>query len=448
MMVAPTVSRRIVVKKLRGILAGLCAVPLVLAVAACAPGQVEGGDQPEAPVGSFNPADYAGETLEYMYFTDGPDEQATRDLIKKFETEYDVTVKLEVLPYSDLVTSTLNRLSAGNAPDVIRLTALTDFRDDLLILDPYLGEDYSDEFLAGPQLAVINDQKQMIAVPSDLTLNGPFVNVDLFNAAGVEIPDKWTWSEMIDKAKQVKEATGIPYAFAMDKSGHRLSTVLSQYGTYMLNSEGNALNQDKAVAALQPLIDMMANDDMPADFWLGSGSRYEGANEIFLAGETPIYLSGNWQVGQFVKNAGFDWAVASNPCAEQCGGFPGGKFMAAFKQSKNPALAAEFLRFMNDTQNQEQFVTVSGQLPTRSDLSKVGLTYADPATQAAMDVFLADLVITPEAGFAANGNPAFSPSATVLVDEVAKVVGGKKDLKTAMADLSVQIDDLVAEIDQ
>lgn len=436
-------------RKTKRVIAGLCLLPIALAGVACAPGEIEGeGGAEEAPeaVEPADPADFAGETLEYMYFTDGPDEQATRDLIGQFEDEYDVTVSLEILPYADLVTSTLNRLSGGSSPDVVRLTALTDFRGDLLVLDPYLGEDFKEEFLPGPRSAVLDGNDQMIAVPSDLTLNGPFVNVDLFEEAGVELPETWTWDEMIAAATEVKEATGIPFAFAMDKSGHRLSTILSQYGTFMLDDDGNALDQATAVEALQPLVDMMADDIMPADFWLGSGSRYEGANEIFLAGETPIYLSGNWQVGQFVQDAGFNWSVAPNPCATECGGFPGGKFMAAFQQSSNPALAAEFIRFMNSAESQEHFVTVSGQLPTRTDLSEEGVTYPDPAAQEAMDVFLADLVITPSEGFAANGNPAFSPSATALVDELAAVVGGQKDLETAMADLSATIDSLVEEI--
>lgn len=424
-------------------LAGLALGAVALLVAGCAPGQVE-SDEPQE-VQTMDPKDFAGKTLTYMYFTDGPDEQATRQLIGQFEEKYDVTVELEILPYSDLVTSTLNRLSSGNAPDVVRLTGLTDFRDDLLVLDPYLGEDYRDEFLPGPVQAVLNSDDQMVAVPSDLTLNGPFINVDLFEQAGVAVPEKWTWDELIEAGHAIQEATGVPYAFAMDKSGHRLSTVLSQYGTFLVNEKGNALDIDAAEDALQPLVDMMAADDMPADFWLGSGSRYEGANEIFLAGETPIYLSGNWQVAQFQKNAAFDWATAPNPCAEECGGFPGGKFMAAFKASKNPALAAEFLRFMNEPENQETFVTIGGQLPTRVDLSEDGVTYPDAVTQKAMDVFLADLKLTPEEGFAANGSPAFAASATELVEAVSSVVAGKKDLRAALTDLSKKIDDLVAE---
>lgn len=413
-------------------------------IAGCAPGPLE-DDSPQT-VQSMDPADFAGKTLTYMYFTDGADEQATRDLVHEFEQKYDVTVDLEILPYADLVTSTLNRLSGGNAPDVARLTTLTDFRSDLLDLTPYLGSDYADQFLPGPLQAVRGDDGALLAVPSDLTMNGPFVNLDLFKKAGVPVPEKWTWDEMIAAAKKVKQATGTPYAFAIDKSGHRLSTVLSQYGTDLLDKDGNALDVDKATAALQPLVDMMAADDMPKDFWLGSGSRYAGANEIFLSGDVPIYLSGNWQVTQFAKNATFSWAAAPDPCAEACGGFPGGKFMGAFRESKNPALAAEFIRFMNDAEHQAKFVSTAGALPTRNDLSESGVTYPDTVAQKAMDVFRSDLRLTPAAGFASNANPAFAASATDLVDAVSKVVGGQTDLRSALTTLHGQIDGVVAEV--
>ncbi|MBZ2199142.1 ABC transporter substrate-binding protein [Occultella gossypii] len=421
----------------------------VLALAACAPGAPSGeGDTTQPPVESADPADFAGETLSYVYFTDGPDEQATRDLIAQFEAEYDVTVELEILPYADLVTSVQARLSGGNAPDVVRLTGLTDFRADLLDLAPYLGEDYVEEFLPGPVQAVTGDDGELLAVPSDLTLNGPFINVDLFNEAGVELPDPedpWTWEEMTAAAQEVQAATGTPYAFAMDKSGHRVSTVLAQYGTQLVSDGEASLDVAAAEEALTPLIDMMAADTMPRDFWLGSGSRYAGANEIFLAQDVPVYLSGNWQVAQFAQAAEFEWAAAPNPCATECGGFPGGKFMAAFSASENPALAAAFIEFMNNTESQEAFVAASSFLPTRADLAEDGVTYPD--RQADMDVFLADLVRTPDVTFAANADPAFSGSATALITAMDEVVAGQSDLPTALTGLQGEIEALVAELD-
>lgn len=434
------------------------AVSGAMLLAACAPGQVQ-DDSPGGGSGAgtadstdsggpVDPTEFAGQSLNYVYFTDGPDEVATRELIQKFEEEYDVTVNLEILPYADLITSVTQRLTGGNAPDVVRLSSLQEFRSDLLPLNSYLGEDYKAQFLAGPLEAVQTDDGDMLAVPSDQTLNGLFVNVDLFNEAGVQLPDvnePWTWEEMITSAKAVKEATGTSYAFAMDKSGHRLSTVLSQYNTALLNASGVALDEARAVAAMQPLVDMMATDDMPRDFWLGSGSRYEGANEIFLAGETPIYLSGTWNVGLIDENAEFEWGVAPNACEAECGGFPGGKYMAAFSESSNPALAVEFLRFMNETENQEVFLKASGSLPTRVDLAETGVTYPD-SRQAGMDVFIADLARTPTFGYEANASPAFAGSATAFVNEISEVVAGNKELPAAMADLKVETQDIFDEV--
>ncbi|MCC9146842.1 MULTISPECIES: extracellular solute-binding protein [unclassified Arthrobacter] len=429
----------------------LIAAGATVLLAACAPGEVtnEGssseGAAPE--VQTVDPAEFAGETLSYVYFTDGPDEQATRDLIAGFEDEYDVTVNLEILPYADLVTSVQARLSGGNAPDVVRLTSLTDFRADLLDLRTYLGEDYAEEFLPGPVTGATGDNGELLAVPSDATLNGPFVNVDMFEEAGVELPDPadpWTWEEMVDAATEVQEATGSDYAFAIDKSGHRLSTILSQYGTALVDGNEVALDPQKAEQALAPLVEMMADDRMPRDFWLGSGTRYEGANEIFLAQATPVYLSGNWQVGQFAANAEFNWAVAPNPCADECGGFPGGKYMAALAEGPNPALAAEFIRYMNTAENQETFVAAGGFLPTRADLSEEGVQY--PARQADMDMFLQDLERTPELGYEANAAPAFSGAGTALVEALSRVVAGEQDLGTAMSDLQQSTQSLVEEL--
>lgn len=437
------------VKKMRTtarLVAGLAAVGML---AACAPGQVEGQGSGAAPsaVQSVDPAEFAGKTLNYVYFTDGPDAEATAQLISKFEEKYKVKVNLETLPYKDLVTSVQARLSGGNAPDVVRLTGLTDFRDDLLDLRSYLGQDYAKEFLPGPVVGATGQDGKMLAVPSDLTLNGPFVNVDMFKKAGVSLPDPekpWTWKEMIDAATKVQKATGSQYAFAMDKSGHRLSTILNEYGTALVANGKSALDTEKAKQALAPLIEMMGDNRMPRDFWLGSGSRYSGANEIFLAQDAPVYLSGNWQVGQFAKNAKFEWAAAPNPCADKCGGFPGGKYMAALQKSKNPALAAEFIRFMNTTENQATFIKAGGFLPTRKDLSEKGVAY--PARQADMNVFLKDLARTPELGYAANSDPAFTGSATELVNAVSDVVGGKKDLSTAVSDLQKKTQSLVQEL--
>ena len=315
---------------------------------------------------------FKGKTLTYVYFTDGPDEQATRDAIAKFESATGAKVNLQILPFADLNTLLQARLSAGNAPEVARVADWHVYADEAVDFKQYFGNDYAKEFSAGAAGTAQDAAGHMYAVPSDLTINGPMINVDAFKKAGVAVPTKWTWDQLVTDAKKVAAANNMPYALAIDKSGNRLSTVLSQYGTVMIGKDGkNALDKDKAAKALTFFTDLVKSNT-PQGLLARVGSKYSGANEIFLAEQVPVYLSGPWQVGAFAKSASFDWAAVPNPCAERCGGFPGGKFMVAFKNSKEPTLGAAFVQWMNRTENQREVDKAAFWLPTRKDLTAAG----------------------------------------------------------------------------
>ena len=425
------------------ILAGVCLVVL----AGCGSPGEEAAPEPEAQATKIDPASFRGKTLTYVYFTDGPDEQATRKLIKRFEQETGAKVKLQIVAFDDLETSLQTRLSGGNVPDVARLDTIFPYRDDLIDLSQYFGAGLKDQFLPGPLNGAIGDDGQLLAVPSDLTMNGPFVNVAQFEKAGVPLPtakEPWTVDEMVQAAEKVQQANGTDFALAMDKSGHRVSTILSQYGTTLISADGEeALDPAKGGKALDLVTGLLRSDKLSRDFWLESGSRYAGANEIFLAGAAPIYLSGNWQVSQFAENAGFDWAVVPNPCAERCGGFPGGKFMGAFRESENPELGAYFVEWMNRTESQRSFVKDSLFLPTRKDLAESGIEYASRNDD--MAVFQKDVEETPADSFASVYSPAFSGSADALVAEIDKVVAGREDVAAAVEQIKQETSELVED---
>jgi alpha-1,4-digalacturonate transport system substrate-binding protein len=417
----------------------------VMGLAACAPGSSSSSpsDSASGPkTVDFN--SFKGKTLTYVYFTDGPDEQATRDAIAKFESATGAKVNLQILPFADLNTSLQARLSAGKAPEVARVADWHVYADEAVDFKQYFGSDYASEFSAGAAGTAQDAEGHMYAVPSDLTINGPMINVDAFKKAGVAVPTKWTWDQLVTDAKKVAAANKMQYAVAIDKSGNRLSTVLSQYGTVMIGKDGkNALDKDKAIKALTFFTDLVKSNVSPKDFWLGSGSKYSGANEIFLAKQVPVYLSGPWQVGAFAKSASFDWAAVPNPCAERCGGFPGGKFMVAFKNSKEPTLGAAFVQWMNRSENQSAIDKTAFWLPTRQDLTTSGVKY--PSRDSDMSVFISQIGETPEETWASGSNPAFTNSATALIAETDKVVAGQQDVATAVTNLSAAIDKAIKE---
>ncbi|WME23729.1 ABC transporter substrate-binding protein [Brachybacterium sp. GU-2] len=440
-----TVSRSRLNPTRRTVALGGTAAIAATALAACNPGGSGGGDGggEGEPVAEQDTAALAGKSLSYLYFTDGPDEQATRDLIAAFEQEYDVTVELEIVPFADITTTLQARLSGGQAPDVARVAATAPFVGDLLLLDDYLGADYLEQFTEGVQVGMTDADGRIHAIASDLTQNGPFVNTDLFEQAGVVLPESWTWEEMADLAAQVQEATGTEFAFAMDKSGHRLSTILSQGGTYLVQDGSSSLDVAAAATALQPLVDMIEAGTSPRDFWLDSGTKYQGANEVFLAQQVPVYLSGNWQVAQFDEDAEFGWATMPNPTQVAGGGFPGGKFMVGFAEGPENQLAATFLEFMNSTESQKSFISASAFMPTRADLTESGVEY--PVRNEEMGIFVDDLAETPTEAYAACYDANFDAAAQEFVAEFAEVVSGNKDLATAMEDLRASIDAIVEQ---
>jgi alpha-1,4-digalacturonate transport system substrate-binding protein len=409
-------------------------------VAACAPGS----STSSAPTASSAPTtvdfnSFKGKTLTYVYFTDGPDEQATRTAISKFEQETGATVNLQIVPFADLNKSLQARVSAGNAPEVARVADWHPYATQTVDFKQYFGSAYSSEFTQGEAAISMDSEGHMLAVPSDITINGPFVNVDAFNKAGVPVPTKWTWDELLADAKKVAAANNMQYGFAIDKSGNRLSTILSQYGTNMLGQGNtNTLDKTKANQALTFFTNLVKDNTIPKDFWLGSGSKYTGANEIFLANQVPVYLSGPWQIGAFAKNANFKWAAVPNPCAERCGGFPGGKFMVAFKTSKEPTLAAAFVQWMNRTENQSEVDKTAFWLPTRQDLTSSGVQYASRGDD--MAVFVKEISATPTDTYAGAFSTPFTPSATALINETDKVVAGQQDVSSAVDNLSAAID--------
>jgi alpha-1,4-digalacturonate transport system substrate-binding protein len=417
-----------------------------MAISACAPGQP--ADEPAAAgPQQIDWASFRGQTMDYLYFTDGPDEAATRALIDRFAQETGSTVNLQIVPFADLERTLQGRIGSGTPPHVARVQTWSPYADSLVDLKTYFGPDYPQQFTPGPAAAAQAPDGRMLGAPNDLTMNGPFVNVDAFNRAGVPLPtaqDPWTWDEMVAAATAVQQANGMESAIAIDKSGHRLSTVLSAFGTALIGPDGKeALDPAKAEAALNSLNGLVQSGAILKDFWLEQGSRYRGANEQFLAQQVPVYLSGNWQVGQFAQNATFQWAAVPNACGERCGGFPGGKYLVAFSESSNPALGAAFVEWMNRAEAQRAMSEQSFWLPTRRDLVESGITY--PSRTEDMGVFLADVAVTPEDTYAANGSPAFNGSARLFVEEISKLFAGQQDAATTVAAVKTGVVELVEQ---
>jgi alpha-1,4-digalacturonate transport system substrate-binding protein len=393
---------------------------------------------------------WKGKEITYYFYNDSQAElDTTKSQIADFEKLTGATVKLDVIPYTSLDTQLQARLAAGNAPDVARLNNPGLYIKDSLDLEKYLGRNYAKEFLKGSTLQVTHPTtKKLIGVPYDLTVNGPFINVDMFKKAGVAVPTSWNWAQLVEAGKKVQKATGSEYAFAIDKSGHRVSTVMSQFGAYMVDkSKKNVLPSSKTRAekAIKIITDLYKADQAPRDLWIGTGTKYSSPTAIFLAQQTPIFFSGNWQVASLNRDAKFDFAAVPNPKELNGGGWPGGKFLTAFNASKNPDLAAFFLRYLADTEQMEQMDKNAFWLPTRVDLVTQGVKYA--TRSADMSVFQADAAKTPAAAYGIQSVPTLTGKIyDKLRDLMTEAIAGKITAKQVVEQQIAWIDTQLATL--
>jgi alpha-1,4-digalacturonate transport system substrate-binding protein len=393
-------------------------------------------------------ADAQVQTLRFLWFTDGPDRPAIEGLVKKFnDTNPDVKIEFSIVPFAELNQLLVTQASAGQAPDLARVSEPYRFFQYALDLRPHLkNSGFAKEFLDEPMKMVLGQGGEVYGIPHDLTMNGPFVNVSLFKKAGVELPkgERVTWEEWMDAAAKVRKATGVPFAATADRSGHRLDGFLQSYGGGFFTPDGKdvRISSPETKKAVEAFVKFHKDGTMPLDIWAG-GTGYVGANQQFVNGQLVFYLSGNWQVAQFNDAIGtkFEWKAVPNGYNTQAGGMPGGKFLIAFKNSKIPDKVARLMEFLGGADAMTEYSAKAMFLPTRKDLVRQGINF--PARKEDMNLFVKGVGTLPQSAYVDNYNLRFGPIANEVRDRVTQAIVGEIGVDKALEMAQAKAKDLM-----
>jgi alpha-1,4-digalacturonate transport system substrate-binding protein len=393
-------------------------------------------------------ADAQVQTLRFLWFTDGPDRPAIEGLVKKFnDTNPDVKIEFSIVPFAELNQLLVTQASAGQAPDLARVSEPYRFFQYALDLRPHLkNSGFAKEFLDEPMKMVLGQGGEVYGIPHDLTMNGPFVNVSLFKKAGVELPkgERVTWEEWMDAAAKVRKATGVPFAATADRSGHRLDGFLQSYGGGFFTPDGKdvRISSPETKKAVEAFVKFHKDGTMPLDIWAG-GTGYVGANQQFVNGQLVYYLSGNWQVAQFNDAIGtkFEWKAVPNGYNTQAGGMPGGKFLIAFKNTKIPDKVARLMEFLGSADAMTEYSAKAMFLPTRKDLVRQGINF--PARKDDMNLFVKGVGTLPQSAYVDNYNLRFGPIANEVRDRVTQAIVGELSVDKALEMAQAKAKDLM-----
>lgn len=190
------------------------------------------------------------------------------DRVKPLFEEANPNVTLNMMEQSDVPTFRATLAAEGEGtPDLLwpEIDLVQELGKTGVLLDVSdLVEKHINELSPGKVAEChIASTGQYAAFPGDIAAVGLYYRADLFEEAGVTIPDDWTWAEYIEAAQTVKEATGAYSAFFPPDDGSGQSTIIWQYllcqlGGSITNADGTEITMDdeRGVAALELLKQM------------------------------------------------------------------------------------------------------------------------------------------------------------------------------------------------
>jgi len=387
------------------------------------------------------------------------DVDAKANLVAELADRYqaanpDVNIQLNVVGY-DVVREQLPiQLEAGTGPDLAFVTNLGGLNPYYVDLTPYVdAAEWEANYGAVLPWYRAGKPDGIYGYHTEMTVTGPYVNLTMFEEAGVEVPGPGaTWDDWADAAQAVMDETGSYAGMVMDRSGHRMAGPAMSYGAAYFDGDNNLIVDDGFKTFAQKMLDWHASGLMPADVWPAvSGGKYANGNEMFFGQDVSFYMSGSWNTGNVQKNVGdsFDWAVVPVPCGPAgCGIMPGGAGLVAFKSgdAAQEEAAANFVAWMAAEEQAREWYTKTFAIPAHAKLQAEGLDYVGAgASQSVADglnaftsMAAAAAAQTPQA-YRLQGDPRNFVIFNATVQYLAAAMNGELSLDEAVAKIEEEL---------
>lgn len=340
------------------------ALSLGLILSGCASSGSDAGG--EASADALDAALESGGEITYWTWTPSAEAQ-----VAAFEKAYP-KVKVNLVnagTNTEEYTKLQNAITAGSgAPDVAQVEyyAIPQFAlaDSLVDLAPYGFGDLEDLYTPGPWGAVTSGEK-VYGLPQDSGPMAMFYNKTVFDQYGIAVPT--TYDEYVAAAEQLHAANPNAYITADTGDSGFATSMIWQAGGKPFQADGTDITidlQDEGSKKWADNWNRLVEGGLLSTTPGWSDEWFKGLGD----GSIATLLIGAWMPGVLessVADAAGDWRVAPMPTYD---GTPvtaenGGGGQVVLKQSKNPALAAAFLKWLNSDPESIKVFLESGGFP-------------------------------------------------------------------------------------
>jgi alpha-1,4-digalacturonate transport system substrate-binding protein len=359
-------------------------------------------------------------------------------------------VNFRQVSFQSLLESLPVQLASGQGPDVSMLADWGSLTDYYLDLRPYVDARYFErEFGAILPALRGNDPKShaINGILGTLTLNGAFVNVTLFQQAGVPLPGPGaTWDDWAEASRKVARATRTEMPMEMDRSGHRFASLAISYGAKLVDEQGRFVVDEGLKTAIRKFVAWHRDGTMPMDLWGAVGGATHRDNFAdFMNGKVVFYFGGSWSLNNLDSEVGdlFEWSVVDAPCGtSSCTLMPGGGAVAAFKHTREPALAARFMAFLAREDNMRESIARRPAIPVAKTLlaSGVELPGASERMRVAIATFTRQVPKIPKEAYVFQGWRFQRAALNAMTTRISQVLTNELTVERAVAFMKKDVD--------
>jgi len=387
--------------------------------------------------------------LRFTYYADGIEAEVMQPLLDKFMAEYPyITVVLDVVPYQTIDEQLPVQVDTGQGPDLARITNFAAYDGKYLDLRPLVSDAaYFEANFPAPILSAL----QYGGFPDTLTVTGPYINVTLFEQAGVTIPGEGTtWEEWTALAKEVAEATQTQYAIGIDRTGHRVAGPAMSMGATLIDADDKFTVDTPGFRDFVTLLKSWLDDGlMPAELWLVGDSKNNCIDWI-KSDDMVMCMTGSWQINGMANDVGdaFDWMVVPNPTgAGGSTGVAGGSAVVAFADTAHPEETAMLMEFLYAEENYSAFSAGTLALPAQTSVAQAGVAFItdNPSVLGALSAYTAEVPKLQDQAVRLNVHPFAFAYYRDSANRIAQYLSGELTLDEMLINLQSDIDKAIAE---
>ncbi|MBS4206873.1 sugar ABC transporter substrate-binding protein [Bacillus sp. FJAT-50079] len=402
-----------------------------------------------------------------------PDMQIMQKMTKDFEAETGIEVKFVVLPENELRKKVTEDVALGAGQfDIVTIgtydTPIWAENGWIESLHPFFESltdeeknEYDIEDIFTAVKNALSYDEELYALPFYAESSMLYYNIEMFEKAGLEMPERPTWDEVADLAVKVQEANDVPGIIIRGLPGWGemmapLGTIINAFGGSWYDMDWNAqLSSPETKEAIQFYVDLLGKAGQ-------SGATTTGFTEALTLMSTE--KAAMW----------YDATVAAgflNSSNTQVAGKIGYAFAPSQKKDNNGWLWAWSLAIESASKNKESAFEFIKWATSKEYIEKVGesegwvvapsgtraSTYDNPKYQEAAP--FSDMVLrslenadyenptlnpVPYKGVQYVAIPEFQQLGTEVSQEIAAALAGQKTVDEAM-DASQKLAEKVAE---